>query len=201
MLKTLFAEELLSLVVARERAGAIAGDLTEEAAKRGPLWFSGALAGAVGAMFFQCFGAARLRTLGLLAAGLALWIGTYVGVRVGGALLGLQAAAAGGTGSPLETAPALVYFGATLAVASFSTGLVLGRIVRPGPPSPVMPLAVFWATVALAAFCADVAAGRPTWYCTLVYLVGVPAFYIVPLVAGGAAAARLGPPGRLEAAR
>jgi len=202
MPKALVAEELLALVTPRDRAVTIAGDLTEEAARRGPVWYAGALAGVVAAMFFSAFGRAKVRTALMLAAGLAVWAMLYVSLRVGGLLLGVEALAAGPAPSSDVLPPAmLAYLGGTLAAASFLTGLVVGRAGAACLPSPVMPLAVFWATVAVAAFSADVAAGRPTGYCTLVYLVGVPAFYIAPLVAGGVCGARLARPAGLGIVR
>lgn len=190
MPKVLFAEELLALVTDRNRAETIAGDLVEEAGRRGPLWFAGALGGVALALFFAAFGAARARMLGLLAAGLAVSALLYVAVRVSGVLLGLQPPAVHGV-ALIEASPAaLLYLAASLAAANFLTGLVLGRARARSGPSAVMPLALFWAAVGLVALCADLVAGQPTWYCTLVYLGGIPSFYIAPLLAGAALAAR-----------
>src|SRR5690606_1795852 len=91
------SEEVLCLVTDRARAATIAGDLTEEAAVRGPLWFVAALAGVLLAMFFAAFSAARRHTLGLLVKGFVVWSLIYAGVRVAGALSGLQPAFTTGT--------------------------------------------------------------------------------------------------------
>ena len=202
MPNTLVAEELLSLVTPRDRAVSIAGDLTEEAARYGAIWFAGALAGVVSAMFFGAFGRAKLRTAAMLVAGLTVWAVLYLLLRVGGLLLGIEGLAAG-SAPPSDLLPPamLAYLGGLLAAANFLTGLVIGRAGGSSLPSPVMPLALFWAAVAAMAFFADLAAGRPTGYCTLVYVVGVPAFYIGPLLAGGVYAARRAEPVGLGTAR
>ena len=171
----------------------MAGDLAEEARTRGPLWFAGALAGVSLAMFFQAFGASRARSLKLLAVGLVLWCGAYVAVRLGGALLGLQPLvidARNFAELPFGTA---LYLGGALMLASFATGVALGRCATVEGMSPVMPLAMFWASVSLFGFCSDVAAGTPTWYCTLVYLGGLPVLYIAPLLLGGVLARHAAP--------
>src|SRR5690606_41513049 len=97
MRKTLLSEEVLCLVTDRSRASTIAGDLTEEAAARGPLWFVAALAGVLLALFFAAFSAARGHSLGLLVKGFVVWMLVYAVVRVAGALSGLQPAFTAGT--------------------------------------------------------------------------------------------------------
>jgi hypothetical protein len=194
MHKALIAQGLLTLTSPPERAETMAGDLAEEARSRGGLWFAGALAGVSLAMFFQAFGAARTRSLKLLGVGLVTWFAAYVAVRVGGTALGLQPlmiAAADVTELSVGT---LLYLGGTLMLASFATGLALGRCGTAHGMSPVMPLAMFWAVAALVGFCSDIASGTPTWYCTLVYLGGLPGLYIAPLVVGGMVARRIAPP-------
>lgn len=185
MHKALIAQGVLSMTSPADRAETMAGDLAEEARTHGTAWFVAALAGVCLAMFFQAFGAARLRTLRLLALGLVVWFGIYVAARIGGALVGLQPLVIDAR-AVSELPPAtLLYLGGTLILANFLTGLVLGR--RPASESrmsPVMPLAIFWASTAVAGFCSDVAAGTPTWYCTLVYLGGLPTLYIAPLLLG-----------------
>src|SRR5690606_1949529 len=137
----------------------IAGDLIEEAAHRGPIWFAGALIGVVAALLIGAFGRAKVRTAVALAVGLAVWAVLYVSLRVGGVLLGIEALAAGSAPASDLLPPAMMaYLGGTLAAASFLTGLVVGRAGAASLPSPVMPLAVFWGTVAAVMLCADLAA-------------------------------------------
>jgi hypothetical protein len=197
MHKALIAQRLLSLTSRCDRAETMAGDLAEEARARGSLWFAAALTGVCLAMFFQAFGAARARTLRVLGLGLVVWLAAYAAARGAGALLGLHPLVIDGRSvAELPTATVL-YLGATLVLANFLTGLVLGRRASLNGMSPVMPLAVFWASTAVVAFCSDVAAGTPTWYCTLVYLGGLPVLYIAPLLSGALLAGHTTAPVRL----
>jgi len=189
----LIPEALLSLTSPPDRAESMAGDLLEEARSRGGFWLAAALAGVVLAMFFQAFGAARVRTLRLLALGLVVWFAVYVAARVGGALIGVEPLLidARDIGAlPLGT---LLYLGGLLMLANVVTGFVLGCRGAVNGMSPVMPLAVFWAATALVGFCSDVASGTPTWYCTLIYLGGLPLLYIAPLLLGGILASHAAP--------
>ncbi|HEX7080353.1 MAG TPA: hypothetical protein VF329_05015 [Gammaproteobacteria bacterium] len=190
MLRAFIAEEILALSTPPERAATIAGDLVEEARARGLAWFCAALAGVSLAMFARGFGLARGLTLRLLAVGLAGWFAVYVLVRVAGAALGLEPLLIP-IDDPAALPPAtLAYLGGTLMLSSFVTGLAFGfRPARNGS-SPVMPLAMFWSTTAVVAPLADAWAGTATWFCTMIYLLGVPACYVLPLLAGGVAARR-----------
>jgi hypothetical protein len=190
MHKALFAEEFLALTSPRDRAATMAGDLTEEAGKHGTVWFVGALAGVSLATFFAAFGVARSRVLRQLLVGLLVWAAAYLAARAGGALLGVQPMAIDARSVAEVPIGTFAYLGGTLALANLATGLVLGRRGLVHGLNPAMPLAVFWLTAAAVAFCADLAAGVPTWYCTAVYLVGAPLLYVAPLLAGAALAAR-----------
>lgn len=201
MHRALIAEGVLSLTSPPDRAETMAGDLTEEARTRGALWFAAALTGVCLAMFFQAFGEARGRTLRILGVGLGVWFAVYVAARLAGALLGIQPLVIDAR-SVTELPPAtLLYLGAMLALTNFVTGLVLGHRVSANRMNPVMPLAVFWASMAVVGFCTDAAAGTPTWYCTLVYLGGVPILYVAPLLLGGALAAHRAAAFRLGVSR
>jgi len=185
MHKALIAHGVLALTSPPDRAETMAGDLAEEAEARGRVWFAAALAGVSFAMFFQAFGSARGRALKLLGLGLVVWFGCYVAARAAGALLGLQPFVIDTRNVADLSFGTLLYLGVLLMIASFATGLVLGRREAVRGMSPVMPLAVFWATTAVAGLCADLAAGTPTWQCTLLYVCGLPLLYIAPLLAGG----------------
>ncbi|HEX6995712.1 MAG TPA: hypothetical protein VF339_16390 [Gammaproteobacteria bacterium] len=201
MHKALIAQGILSLSSPPDRAETMAGDLVEEARTRGGLWLAGALVGVSAAMFFHAFGAARARTLARLGLGLAVWFAVYVATRVVGALLGLQPLvidARSVAELPLGT---LLYLGGLLMLSNFVTGLVLGRGSAVGGMNPVMPLAMFWASTAVIALCADVSSGTSTWFCTLLYVGGLPTLYIAPLLLGGMLAARTTPSFGLGASR
>lgn len=190
MHKALIAEQMLALISPPDKAETMAGDLAEEAAVNGSAWFAASLAGLSLALFFQAFGAARVRMLRMLAAGLVLWFAAYVGARIVGAALGLQPLVIDAHDVPGMPAATLVYLGATMALANFMTGFALGLAGPRGGVSPVMPLAVFWVAAAIVKFCVDTASGVSTWYCTVVYLGGIPALYVMPLLLGGALAAQ-----------
>ncbi len=184
------AEELLALVTSRERAGAIAGDLTEEAACRGYCWFCRALAGCAAALFAHAFGAGRVRVLLVLCCGFAAWLIAYVGVRVAGAALGLQPLVLPVAPALERPWPVLVYLGATLVLSGVVAGVVLGSRRPAHGLNPCAPLAMFWGLAAVAAPVLDLVAGTWTWHCTLLYVVGLPLLYMLPLMVGGALGAR-----------
>jgi len=201
MHKALIAQGILSLTSPPDRAETIAGDLVEEARTRGGRWFAGALAGVSVAMFFHAFGTARVRTLTWLGVGLAVWLAAYVAARVGGTLLGLQPLVIDARSIPELPFGTLLYLGGVLVLSNFVTGLVLGRGSACGGMNPVMPLAAFWASAAVIGFCADLSSGAATWYCTLIYVAGMPALYIAPLLFGGMLAARTAPSFRVGVSR
>lgn len=194
MHKGLIAENILSLTTPRERAVSIAGDLVEESAGRGLAWFCTTLAGVAMALFFAAFGAARKQTVWLLARGLVVWSLVYAGVRIAGALAGIQPLVTD-DGSFESLAPALqLYLAATLMLSSVLTGILLGGAATANGLNAVMPLAVFWALAAILAPLMDLVAGTATWYCTVLYLLGLPLCYLMPLLAGGALAGRRAAP-------
>ena len=201
MHKALIAEGLLCLTLPPDRAETIAGDLVEESHTRGGRWFAGALVGVSVAMFFHAFGAARVRTLMKLVLGLVVWFTVYAATRVGGAVLGLQPLVVDVRSIPDAPFGTLVYLGGVLLLSNLVTGLVLGRGAGVGGMNPVMPLAVFWASAAVIGLCADILSGAATWYCTCLYVFGVPALYIAPLVLGGVLSARAAPSLRVGVSR
>ncbi len=186
MHKALIAQNLLAFTSPPDRAESMAGDLAEEAQARGALWFAGALGGVWLAMFFQAFGSARARMLRVLGLGLAVWFTLYVAVRVAAAALGVHPLAIDThdfAALPLGT---LMYLGMLLFVSSFLTGVLLSCTTKSlQGMSPVVPLVMFWASAALIGFCADLAAGRSSAQCTLIYFGAVPLLYIAPLLLGG----------------
>ena len=191
MRKAWIAQSLLELTAPPQRAETMAGDLVEEARARGALWFAAALGGVWLAMFFHAVGSARARMLGVLGVGLAMWLALYAAARIAAAALGVQPLVIDThdvAALPLGT---VAYLGTMLALSNFFTGVLMSRTTRPVQGmSAVMPLAMFWASAALIGFCADLAAGRSSAQCVLVYLGGVPLLYIAPLLLGG----RLGRP-------
>lgn len=184
------AEALLALLTTRERAAAVAGDLAEEARGRGSGWFMLAVPGVALALFAAAFGAERRRMLGLLVAGLAGWAGVYLAVRATGAAAGLQPMVlplADGMERPWAVQ---VYLSVALVLAGLIAGAALGTRPAAHGVNAVTPLAAWWVVVALVAPLADLLAGRATWDCVLLYLVGVPLLYVLPLLTGGALGAR-----------
>ncbi|HEX5420144.1 MAG TPA: hypothetical protein VFY39_09105 [Gammaproteobacteria bacterium] len=188
MLNASLAEELLSLLTPREQAETIIGDL-EEAREPGQLGFWLAVLGVAFALFFAAFNTARARTLGFLAAGFVLWSALYIGVRVLGELLGLQPWAGGfvADSSGLTTQ---LYLAAALVLSSFLAGLLLGFRTASNGTNASAPLAMFWAAAALVMPVFDCFSNTATWGCMLLYLFGMPAFYMLPVLAGGACARR-----------
>jgi hypothetical protein len=185
MFKASLAEELLSLLMTEERAESIVGDLAEEARREGRVWYWCSVAGVSSAMFFKAFGGARTRTLGFLVAGFALWLAFYTLIRVVGAVVGLAPLIAA-TGSGAQAWATYLYLAATLALSSFCAGLALGpRTVAEGV-NATAPLAMFWAAAAVVLPVLDCIQGTASWNCLLVYVAGVPALYMLPLLAGGA---------------
>ncbi|MBN1238458.1 MAG: hypothetical protein JXB36_08140, partial [Gammaproteobacteria bacterium] len=53
-----------------------------------------------------------------------------------------------------------------------------------------VPLAMLWLTTAVVAPVWDLAAGTATWYCTILYLTGLPLCYVLPLLTGAALTGR-----------
>ena len=189
--KPILAEELLSLVMSEERAESIAGDLAEEGRREGALWYWRSVLGVSAAMFFKSFGAARLRTLGCLAGGLFVWCFFYAAIRIAGALLGIEpliATVASDGGFAWTTA---LYLGASLVISSFGAGLALGARSSADGVNAAAPLAMFFGVAAVTMPVLDVLAGTSTWYCTALYLCGMPFLYVLPLLAGGALAGSL----------
>lgn len=190
MRKAFIAEELLSLTTTRERASSIAGDLVEERGSRGAGWFCCALASVALALFFAAFGTARAHSLWLLARGLVVWCLIYAAVRLAGALAGIQPLMTG-TGSFESLAPTVqLYLAATLMLSGVLTGMLLGGSSTGNGMNAVTPLAAFWALAAVLAPLMDLVTGTATWYCTALYLTGLPLCYLLPLLAGGAFAGR-----------
>jgi hypothetical protein len=194
------AEALLSLVTSEERAETIAGDLAEEAERAGRLWYWRSVLGVSAAMFFKTFGGARLRTLGFLAGGFLLWCALYAAIRVIGALLGIEpliATVSAGGGFAWSTA---LYLCAALILASFGAGLALGSRAVADGLNATAPLAMFWSAAAVVLPVLDAVAGTASWYCTLLYVVGMPVLYALPLLAGGAFARQRWARARLDRA-
>lgn len=182
----MLAEELLSLVTGADRAQSIAGDLAEEASREGALWYWRSVLAVSAAMFFQRFGWARWRTLGYLGGGLLLWLVLYASIRVAGALLGIEpliATVSAGGGFAWTTQ---LYLAAALILASFGAGLALGPFAVTEGVNAAAPLAMFFAATAVVLPVLDAVSGAATWYCTALYLGGVPLLYVLPLLAGGA---------------
>lgn len=194
MHKALLAQELLSLTTDRERAGSIAGDLTEEAAYRGSLWFWSMLGGVTFALFYRAFGLARIRTFWLLCRGLTVWAALYIAIRLIGAVAGIEPLSipqAEFVDLPMTTQ---AYLAATLMLSSLLAGLALGSVTRANQISGAAPLAMFWAVSIIVAPGVEWLAGTGTWYCTLLYVVGLPLCYLAPLLLGGALAGRRAAP-------
>lgn len=83
-----------------------------------------------------------------------------------------------------------LYLAATLALSSLLTGLALGRRTAANGVNAAAPLAMFWAASAVVLPLWDYLAGVGSWYCTFVYMLGLPTLYLMPLIGGGAFAAR-----------
>jgi hypothetical protein len=201
MRKALLTEEFLCLITSRERAESIAGDLVEEAGTRGIVWLGAALASVAFALFFSAFGAARSRTLWLFGRGLLVWGLLYVVVRFVGAMIGIQPLLMPSTDYAALSPGVQVYLASTLILAAFLTGLVLGGRRTSNGLNAATPLAMFWALSVVVAPLMDLAAGTATWYCTFLYLLGLPLCYLFPLLAGGALAGRRSAPARGRAQR
>jgi hypothetical protein len=180
------AEGLLAFVMPRERAACIVGDLTEDARVHGRRGFWFDVVGIAFEKFFCAFGTARLRTLAQLSIGLGIWCTAYVAVRVAADLAGMQ---------PLLRADASVTvragitLGAALVVAGLLTGFAFGRQRSAAGLSGAAPLVIFFATLALVLPLLGLVAGSVTWQAACCYLVGIPALYCAPVMAGSALAA------------
>lgn len=190
MLEAVLAEELLALVTARARAHAVAGDLVEEAARRGRLWFCAALLGTVLALFVTACGARRGRMLRLFASAFVCWFAIYAGLRAAGAAAGLQPILLPITDAGSRPWPLTVYLAVTLVAAGLLAGAALGARAPAHGVNRAAPLVMFWGFAALVLPLLDLFAGTATWYCTLLYLLGFPLLYALPLAAGGALGAR-----------
>jgi hypothetical protein len=191
MRRIAFAEALLRLLTSRSEARSIAGDLAEHARVRGRSAFWRDLTGIAGALLAAGLCAAPLRSLCRLLAGLALWLGFYVGLRTAaayGGLLPLDARLVdGGPGSM----PMLLCAGAALALSNLLAGACLGLDARRAGVHACVPLATFWVVTALALIATDAWHATTTWYCTLVYVLGIPLLYVAPLIGGGLVTSRL----------
>lgn len=184
------AEELLALVTTRERAASVAGDLAEESGRRGPFWFGVALARVAAALFSSAFAACRVRLLWLLASGFVCWFAVYAAVRSAGAVAGFQPIVLPLTDCVERPWPVQVYLGAALVLSGLLAGAALGTRAPAQGVNGATPLAAGWACLAVVAPLAELAAGTATWHCTLLYLLGLPFLYMLPLLAGGALGAR-----------
>ncbi len=190
MLRAAVAEEVLALLTSRERAGAVAGDLAEEAGRRGRIWFGCALLGVALALFASAFGASRARVLWLFVSGFVAWFAIYAAVRTAGAALGVQPLTPAVTDPFAAAWPVQLYLAATLALSGVLAGAALGARAPHGGLNACAPLAMFWVCAALVLPVLDLVAGTATWYCTLLYVLGLPLMYVLPLVGGGALGAR-----------
>jgi hypothetical protein len=180
------AEELLSLVMDSGRAESIAGDLAEESSHEGALWYWRSVLGVAAAMFFRTFGAARWRTLGFLAGGFLLWLVLYAGIRVAGALLGIEPLIATETVDGSFAWGTQLYLGVALILASFGAGLALGPWAVADGVNAAAPLAMFFGAAAVVLPVLDGFGGTASWFCTALYVFGVPLLYVAPVLAGGA---------------
>ena len=188
----LIAEEVLALVTDRDRAAAIAGDLTEEAAARGAAWFAMTLAGVAAALFFGAFATARGYTLRLLGKSVLVWCAFYLCIRVVGALTGLAPEYAADADFAALGLGTQVYLAGALVAAALLSGAVLGAAATANGVNAAVPLAMLWLTTALVAPVWELAAGTATWYCTFLYLIGLPLCYVLPLLTGAALTGRRG---------
>lgn len=208
MRKAAYAEGLISCFAPPERARSIAGDLTEEAAYRGNVWFATSLAGVVAALFLGAFATARAYTLWLMLRGFVVWAIVYAAVRVAGLLSGIEPDFVPGT--PFEDLPltAQAYLAGTLIVAGAAAGAVLGasgngftgKGATGNGLNAATPLAMLWLSLAVVAPLWDVATGTATWSCTFFYIAGLPLCYALPLLGGALCTARVAAPAQREAA-
>ena len=127
MHKTHMAERILGLVTNRERAAAVAGDLTEKAATRGGAWFWSCVLRTAASLLWRDVSESPGRVTGLAFAGLAAYIG--IDLLFAG-LSGVAFFIVGGvSGHPiqLDSIGWKVWFAAPVLVSSLLVGRILAR--------------------------------------------------------------------------
>jgi hypothetical protein len=123
MPKSSAAEALLSLFTRPDRAASIAGDLMEEAHRRGPFWFWCNVAGTAISLLWHSLATAPIRSVALVLAALLLKLVVDIAIiRVGPHALGLHADRISGVGAMIAWRSALVPFLLGLFVARLARG-------------------------------------------------------------------------------
>jgi hypothetical protein len=174
----------------REAAAAIVGDITESHGPRiGRFWLD------IGSSAFALLvhsisrGPWTAVTLGFL--GLALWFSIYCVVRVALAAAGLIPIDISIAECAVVSLSGFVLLAAALVSSNLLAGVAIGYRARVDGMNRCVPLALFWALAMIALPLADWLRVSVTWSCMLIYLLGLPLFYILPLLYGGALGGRI----------
>jgi hypothetical protein len=192
MFEAAFAQTLLSLFTARDRAESIIGDLTEDSRSRGRIWFFLQVSGTASALCLKSVVSAPWRSLGLGTAAFVLWLAVYLALAGLTGMLGMLQYYPGYLEMSLTTAPPGFWVRVVLVVvgANFLTGLILGRWSASSAMSSSAPLVVLWlaswvAWPFLAKFLYSF-----SWYWIVAGALTFPFFYLIPLLAGSMLARR-----------
>lgn len=182
---------MLTLITTKEAAAAIVGDLAESRGRGSCLFCLDFVSIGLG-LLLHSVRRKPVRVVSLCALGFVLWSVIYCIVRVLFALAGLI---------PLDTSLAecavislwsFALFALALVSSNLLAGLAIGYRSRSGEMNRCVPLAMLWSLGMVVFPVADWLSLSVSWYCMLIYLLGLPLLYIVPLLCGGAIGGRLG---------
>jgi hypothetical protein len=184
-----FAEDLLSVFAARDRAVTIVGDLTEQSRARGRGWLMREIARVALALLFRPLFAAPWRALRVAGVGLAVYAVVYAVVFVASGLPWYPWHRVGESGFWIRA-------GLVVVASNFLTGIVLGQRPPNGSISPIAPLTVLWLAAWLISLVSIAIAGPSAWpldaWQTARFLgvLGFPVLYLLPLLLGAVIARR-----------
>jgi hypothetical protein len=121
------AEWILTLVTGRDRAACTVGDLTEQAAARGVVWFWSGVLRTAASFLWRGVAEKNARAARLALLGLAIYVGIEI-LHAGftGGLL-FRAAMSGGAALHLDSTGWKIWFAAPMPVSSLLIGWLLAR--------------------------------------------------------------------------
>jgi hypothetical protein len=152
---THLAEWILSLVTSRDRAASTAGDLTEEKATRGAVWFWSSVLRTAASHLWRGVAEHSVRMAGLAFLGLALYIAIDLLFAGLSGVAFFIAAFPSGKHLQLDSIGWRIWFTAPVLVSSLLIGLTLARWARGRELSACVVFAILLAVYNLAPMLGD----------------------------------------------